>query len=75
MLFKWGWFTEPLIRGDYPTAMKEHFGDKLPAFTDQERQLLRGSADFIGVNCYTSRYIAPGEADGMVRGGGQWEYN
>lgn len=67
MLFKWGWFTEPLIRGDYPEEMKAHFGNTLPAFTDEEKALLKGSADFIGVNTYTSRFISPGEADGMVR--------
>jgi beta-glucosidase len=67
MLFKWGWFTDPLMRGDYPEAMKQHFGDTLPSFTAQEKQLLKGSADFVGVNTYTSRFIAPGEVDGMVR--------
>jgi beta-glucosidase/6-phospho-beta-glucosidase/beta-galactosidase len=67
MLFKWGWFTDPLVWGDYPEAMKQHFGDTLPSFTAQEKQLLKGSADFVGVNTYTSRFIAPGEADGMVR--------
>jgi beta-glucosidase/6-phospho-beta-glucosidase/beta-galactosidase len=46
--------------------MKQHFGATLPLFTDQERQLLKRSADFIGVNCYTSRFISPGESDGMV---------
>lgn len=67
MLFKWGWFTDPMIRGDYPEEMKVHFGDTLPAFTEEEKALLKGSADFIGVNTYTSRFISPGEADGMVR--------
>jgi len=66
MTFKWGWFTDPLIRGDYPASMKAHFGAELPAFTEEEKQMLRGSADFIGVNCYTSRFITTGEADGMV---------
>lgn len=70
MLYKWGWFTDPLIRGDYPAAMKEYFGEQqLPAFTPHEQDLLRGSVDFIGVNTYTSRFITPGEADGMVREG------
>jgi hypothetical protein len=30
MLFKWGWFTEPLIRGDYPATVQQHFWDQLP---------------------------------------------
>lgn len=68
MLFKWGHFTEPLLRGDYPAEMKQHFGATLPAFTAAEKKLLKENrAEFIGVNCYTSRFISPGEADGMVR--------
>ena len=33
---------------------------KLPVFTDDELALLKGSLDFVGVNQYSSRYIAHG---------------
>jgi beta-glucosidase/6-phospho-beta-glucosidase/beta-galactosidase len=70
MVFKWAWFTDPLMHGAYPAAMRTHFKTLLPKFTREERALLKGSADFLGVNTYTSRFVAPGEADGMVRGSG-----
>ncbi|KAM3713355.1 hypothetical protein ACJW31_01G248900 [Castanea mollissima] len=51
-----GWFLEPLVFGDYPFIMKALVGDGLPEFTDDEKTLIKGSFDFIGINYYTSRY-------------------
>ncbi|KAA8530122.1 hypothetical protein F0562_004831 [Nyssa sinensis] len=51
-----GWFMEPLVFGDYPFIMKALVRDGLPAFTDDQKALVKGSFDFIGVNYYTSRY-------------------
>ncbi|CAK9186966.1 unnamed protein product [Ilex paraguariensis] len=64
--FLTGWFLEPLIYGDYPFIMKALVGDNLPTFTDDQKVLVQGSYDFIGVNYYTSSYanalplLAPG---------------
>ncbi|XP_026444013.1 beta-glucosidase 4-like [Papaver somniferum] len=33
-------------------------GDRLPRFTDEDRELLSYSIDFLGINQYTSRFIA-----------------
>jgi beta-glucosidase/6-phospho-beta-glucosidase/beta-galactosidase len=52
MLFQWGWFTDPLIFGDYPTAMRDRLGDRLPSFTPDEAASLVGSFDFLGLNYY-----------------------
>ncbi|XP_051126915.1 beta-glucosidase 24-like [Andrographis paniculata] len=52
--FNWGWFMEPLVRGDYPDVMKLKVGDRLPKFNDKESTMVRGSFDFIGVNYYTT---------------------
>ncbi|OVA17552.1 Glycoside hydrolase [Macleaya cordata] len=54
--FMVGWFMEPLVYGDYPFIMRALVRDNLPTFTDEEKEMVKGSYDFIGVNYYTSRY-------------------
>lgn len=54
--FTLGWFMDPIISGNYPTTMKERIGNRLPKFTEQQSQQLKGTFDFIGVNYYTSQY-------------------
>ncbi|KAM7506519.1 hypothetical protein LguiA_016972 [Lonicera macranthoides] len=51
-----GWILEPMVYGDYPFIMKALVRDALPTFTEEEKSLVKGSLDFIGVNYYTSRY-------------------
>ncbi|KAK7809751.1 beta-glucosidase 42, partial [Quercus suber] len=38
--------------------MQERLGDRLPKFSEEEKDLLRNSIDFVGLNHYTSRFIA-----------------
>lgn len=52
-----GWFTDPLVFGDYPTVMRERWGDLLPQFTDEQTRLLRNSVDFIALNYYFSDVV------------------
>ncbi|KAM7506518.1 hypothetical protein LguiA_016971 [Lonicera macranthoides] len=54
--FLFGWILEPMVYGDYPFIMKALVRDALPTFTEEEKSLVKGSLDFIGVNYYTSRY-------------------
>ncbi|PRQ54195.1 putative beta-glucosidase [Rosa chinensis] len=54
--FKTGWFVEPLVYGDYPFIMRALVGDALPEFTDEQKELVKGSYDYIGVNYYTARF-------------------
>ncbi|KAG8134869.1 hypothetical protein E2320_007937, partial [Naja naja] len=66
--FEMAWFLEPLLRtGDYPVAMRKYLAYKthkglsssfLPFFTEEEQQLVRGAADFIAVNHFTTRFVA-----------------
>lgn len=56
--FQLGWFADPIFFGDYPNSMKKNIGSRLPTFTEKEKQLLKGSADFLGINGYTSRYVS-----------------
>ncbi|KAK4843877.1 hypothetical protein QYF36_013827 [Acer negundo] len=56
MDFELGWFVEPLVFGDYPGIMREIVKDRLPTFSAKEKNLIKGSFNFIGLNYYTSRY-------------------
>uniref|UniRef100_A0A3B4BLH7 Uncharacterized protein n=1 Tax=Periophthalmus magnuspinnatus TaxID=409849 RepID=A0A3B4BLH7_9GOBI len=46
-----GWFARPLFTdGDYPPCMKERLGSKLPSFTPEERDFVKGTADFFALS-------------------------
>lgn len=49
---------DPLTNGDYPRTMRSIVGDRLPKFTETQSKTLKGSFDFIGLNYYTSYYVA-----------------
>ncbi|KAM0852521.1 hypothetical protein ACQ4PT_051697 [Festuca glaucescens] len=48
---------EPLVFGDYPEVMRKNVGSRLPPFTKDQSELIRGSLDFIGINHYYSLYV------------------
>ncbi|KAF1993474.1 glycoside hydrolase family 1 protein [Amniculicola lignicola CBS 123094] len=52
--FSVGWFGGPWTDGDYPTSLRETLGDILPAFTDEEKELVKGSCDFYAIDPYSS---------------------
>jgi len=55
--FRLGWWADPVfLTGDYPLSMRSRLGEHLPQFTDEERLLLKGSADFFGMNVYSGTY-------------------
>ncbi|XP_012581092.1 PREDICTED: lactase-phlorizin hydrolase [Condylura cristata] len=72
--FMLGWFAHPIfVNGDYPDPLKAQIQQlnkqcsspvaQLPEFTEAEKQLLKGSADFLGLSHYTSRLISKAPQD------------
>ncbi|XP_061342184.1 non-cyanogenic beta-glucosidase-like [Gastrolobium bilobum] len=55
--FQYGWFMEPLTKGDYPKEMRALVGRRLPTFSTEQAALVKGSFDFIGLNYYSSNYV------------------
>lgn len=49
---------DPLTFGDYPKSMKSLVGKRLPTFTKQQSELVKGSFDFLGSNYYTANYAS-----------------
>ncbi|XP_041609043.1 beta-klotho [Vulpes lagopus] len=72
--FEIAWFAEPLFKtGDYPPAMREYIASKnrqglsrssLPRFTDEERRLVKGAADFYALNHFTTRFVMHARRNG-----------
>jgi lactase-phlorizin hydrolase len=65
--FRVGWFFHPIWKGDYPAVMKESIETKslgqgynksrLPEFTQAEIDRIKGTADYFGLNHYSSGYV------------------
>lgn len=75
-----GWFADPIWKGDYPESMKKRCGDRLPSFTEEEKEMIKGTSEFFGLNHYSSAYAsAPvGRAEtlsmwGNVQSGGYFD--
>ncbi|KAA8586858.1 hypothetical protein FQN60_000694, partial [Etheostoma spectabile] len=46
-----GWFARPLFTdGDYPPCMKARLGSRLPSFTPEEKEQVKGTADFFALS-------------------------
>ncbi|CAN1135316.1 Beta-glucosidase 44 [Linum perenne] len=56
--FHFGWFLHPITYGEYPRTIQEIVGDRLPKFTKEEVEMVKGSIDYLGVNQYTTYYIS-----------------
>ncbi|KAF2013958.1 glycoside hydrolase family 1 protein [Aaosphaeria arxii CBS 175.79] len=56
--FEIAWYADPIYgSGDYPQSMRDQLGDRLPTFTEEEKELVKGSSDFYGMNSYTTFFI------------------
>jgi len=63
-----GWFAEPIFKakGDYPSNMRQRCGERLPTFTEEELDYVRGSSDFFGLNHYSSDYVRAPDGRGSM---------
>ncbi|XP_042541296.1 klotho [Dipodomys spectabilis] len=57
--FDIGWLAEPIFgSGDYPQVMRDWLNQRnhvlLPYFTEEEKQLIQGSFDFLALSHYTT---------------------
>jgi beta-galactosidase len=64
-----GWFGDPVWNGDYPESVKRAAGPALPAFTGEEKDLLHGSSDFLGLNHYATYYASRVDRAGLQEAG------
>jgi len=53
-----GWFADPIWKGDYPATMRARCGDRLPAFSEEEKALIKDTSDFFGLNHYSTAYAS-----------------
>jgi beta-glucosidase len=67
MVWQAGWWADPVYFGDYPAVMRATLGSRLPTFTAAESAQLRGSADFYGMNHYTTKYSKDMPASAQAR--------
>ncbi|KAK4394533.1 Raucaffricine-O-beta-D-glucosidase [Sesamum angolense] len=56
--FMLGWFLEPVIYGQFPASMLQYAKGNIVPFSDEEQQGLAGSVDWVGLNYYTSDFVA-----------------
>ncbi|KAL1632565.1 hypothetical protein SLS56_003464 [Neofusicoccum ribis] len=55
--FVLGWFGGPWTDGDYPQSLKDTLGDLLPEFTQEEKDLIKGSCDFFAIDGYSASTV------------------
>ena len=54
MEFNLGWVADPLYFGDYPAAMRQRVGSRLPTFTPEQSSLVANSTDFFALQHYST---------------------
>ncbi|CAG5136706.1 unnamed protein product [Candidula unifasciata] len=65
VVFRLGWFADPLFLGDYPSVMKERVAlkrgklgvpdEKLPELTEEDKNRVRGALDFLAIGHFKTK--------------------
>nr|XP_019049571.1 hypothetical protein I302_03360 [Kwoniella bestiolae CBS 10118]OCF28501.1 hypothetical protein I302_03360 [Kwoniella bestiolae CBS 10118] len=53
-----GFYADPVFLGRFPQSVVDYLGDSLPAFSDEEWRLIKGSTEFFGWNHYGTQYAS-----------------
>jgi len=71
MHFRYGWWANPLLRGEYPEVMRQLVDAKseaegrnqsrLPTFDAAWTDIVNGTLDFLGLNHYSTHYVLPSD--------------
>ncbi|KAJ3659573.1 hypothetical protein Zmor_011256 [Zophobas morio] len=71
--FTYGWFANPIFNGNYPSVMIERIDERsklqgfassrLPKFTDEEVEYIKGTHDFLAINAYSTLYVQAKEEE------------
>ncbi len=59
-LWHHNWWSDPMIRGEYPADALELFGDAMPTLGPHDMQTIHQPLDFYGVNIYNGEYVRRG---------------
>jgi beta-glucosidase len=62
--FRNRWLLDPVLRGEYPADMLEHFAHALPTVLDGDLETIAAPLDFLGVNYYTRNIVSAGSENG-----------
>ena len=70
MIFHSDWNWGPLVNGDYSDLLKNDrvWGPLLPQYTEEQKEMMRGTMDFVALNYYSASY-AYASSDGDAVGG------
>ncbi|WZY82491.1 hypothetical protein YC2023_028875 [Brassica napus] len=66
--FFYAWMLGPLTYGDYPDGMKRIIGTRLPVFSEEESELVKGSSDFVGVIHYLAASVSDAQSKPFLPG-------
>jgi beta-glucosidase len=58
--FRNRWFVDPVLRGEYPPDMLEHFAEILPPIADGDLRAIATPLEFVGVNYYRRHVVRSG---------------
>jgi beta-glucosidase len=62
--FRNRWILDPVLRGEYPADMLEHYAASLPAIEEGDLETIAAPLDFLGVNYYTRSLVRADPAGG-----------